>query len=71
MPVPRHRDVSDMPGPRRAPTTLEGIAAACAASEVAASIGVIRIAPRGVRRFRSIEEADAHRSRWESGQPVD
>lgn len=71
MPVTRHRDVSDMPGPRRAATALEGIAAACAMSEVAASIGVIRSAPRGVRRFRSVEEADAHRSCWESGQPVD
>ena len=71
MPVERYRNVSDMPGPRRAASALEGIAAACAASELAASIGVRRIAPRGVRRFRSVEEADAHRSRWESGQPVD
>ena len=71
MPVERYRDVSDMPGPRRAASAHEGIAAACAASEVAASIGVRRIAPRGVRRFRSVEEADAHRSAWESGQPVD
>jgi hypothetical protein len=73
MPVTRYRDVSDMPGPHRAATALEGIAAACAASELAASIGVTRTAPRGVRRFRSVEDADAdaHRSRWESGTPVD
>ena len=70
MPVTRHRDVSDMPGPRRAASALEGIAAACAASELAVSIGVRRVAPRGVRRFRSVEEADAHRSAGESGQPT-
>lgn len=70
MPVKRYRDVGEMPRPGRASSALEGIAAACAASELAASIGVRRVAPRGVRRFRSIEEADAHRSAWESGQPT-
>jgi hypothetical protein len=26
---------------------------------------VTRIGPRGVRRFRSVEEADAQRERWD------
>jgi hypothetical protein len=43
---------------------LKGLAAACAASELTASFGVARIGPRGVRRFRSVEEADAQREQW-------
>ena len=66
MPVTRHRDVEDMPGPSRASSALEGLAAACAASSLPRAFGHDRRAPRGVRRFRSIEEADAHRQGWES-----
>ena len=50
---------------------LEGLAAACAASSYSRysrAFGHTRRAPRGVRRFRSIEEADAHRRDWESAQ---
>ena len=64
MPVTRHRDVADMPPPKRAASALEGFAAACASSELTAAIGVTRIGPRGVRRFRSVEDADAQRERW-------
>jgi len=67
VPVRRYRDVADMPEPRRFESALEGLAAACAASEVARAFGTTRIAPRGVYRFRSVEEADAYRQRWESG----
>lgn len=67
MPVRRYRDVADMPEPRRFETALEGLAAACAASELSRAIGTTRSAPRGVYKFRSIEEADAFRQRWESG----
>ena len=67
MPVRRYRDVADMPEPRRAASALEGLAAACAASELSRAFGTMRRAPRGVRRFRSVEDADAHRQRWESG----
>jgi hypothetical protein len=64
MPVTRHRDVADMPPPKRAESALEGLAAACASSELTAAIGVTRVGPRGVRRFRSVEEADAQREQW-------
>ena len=66
MPVTRHRDIAEIPEPSRAASALEGLAAACAASSISRAFGHERRAPRGVRRFRSIEEADAHRQRWES-----
>ena len=67
MPVTRYRDVADMPGPDRAATALDGLAAACAASALSEAFGMARRSPRGVRRFRSVEEADADRERRESG----
>jgi hypothetical protein len=67
VPVRRYRDVADMPGPRRLASALDGLAAACAASSLSQAFGVLRQAPRGVRRFRSVEEADAYRQRWEAG----
>jgi hypothetical protein len=66
MPVRRYHDVSEMPEPRPFASALEGLAAACAASEFSRAFGTTRSAPRGVRRFRSVEEADAFRQRWES-----
>jgi hypothetical protein len=66
MPVSRYRNVEDIPEPTRASSALEGLAAACAASTLSQAFGHTRRAPRGVRRFRSIEDADAHRRRWES-----
>jgi hypothetical protein len=71
VPVHRYRDVAEMPGPRRSASPLEGLAAACAASSLSQAFGTLRQAPRGVRRFRSVEEADAHRQRWESGEAGD
>lgn len=70
MPVTRHRDVADIPEPARAASVLEGLAAACSASSLSRAFGHTQRAPRGVRRFRSIEDADAHRQRWEAA-PVD
>lgn len=66
MPVTRHRDVSEIPEPARAASALAGLAAACAASRYSSAFGTARRAPRGVRRFRSIEDADAHRREWET-----
>lgn len=66
MPVTRYRDVADMPGPRRSRSPLEGLAAACAASTLSSAFGAARIRPRGVRRFTSVEAADAARARWEA-----
>ena len=71
MPVRRYRHVAEMPGPRRSASALEGLAAACATSSLSRAFGTLRQAPRGVRRFRSVEEADAHRQRWESGAAGD
>lgn len=75
MPVRRYRDVAEMPEPHRFGSALEGLAAACTASALSRAFATTRIAPRGVRRFRSVEEADAFRQRWESasgdGEPGD
>jgi hypothetical protein len=68
MPVTRYRDIAEVPEPPRAASALEGLAAACGASSQSRAFGHTRRAPRGVRRFRSIEDADAHRQRWESAQ---
>lgn len=70
MPVTRYHDVSELPDPPRTRSPLEGLAAACAASTLSSAFGHARRAPRGVLRFRTIEEADAHRRQWEDG-PVD
>ncbi|HVL98014.1 MAG TPA: hypothetical protein VM324_01835 [Egibacteraceae bacterium] len=67
MPVHKFRGVEDLPPPRPAGSALRGLAAACELSELTAGIGRSPRAPRGVRRFRSIEEADAHRRTWERG----
>lgn len=67
MPVTRYRDVADLPEPRRAGSALEGLAGACAASVLSQAFGAAPVAPRGVRRFRSVEEADAHRQSWPTG----
>lgn len=71
MPVRRYRDVADLPEPRRSASALEGLTAACAASALSRAFGTTRTAPRGVYRFRSVEEADAHRQRWESTGPCE
>jgi len=67
VPVRRYRDVAEMPGPGRSASALAGLTAACAASSLSRAFGTLRQAPRGVYRFRSVAEADAHRQRWESG----
>lgn len=65
MPVRKYRSVEDVPPPPRASTPSDGVAGACATSAIAAALGPSARAPRGVRRFRSIEDADAHRRSWE------
>lgn len=55
-----------MPPPLRAASPLEGLAAACAASDWSRRFGHTSRAPRGVRKFRSVMEADEHRRSWES-----
>jgi len=61
MPVRKFRSVEDLPGPPAARDALAGLAAACALSELSTAFGHRWSAPRGVRRFRCIEEAEAYR----------
>lgn len=61
MPIRRYRDVEDLRAPARAGVAAEGLARACALSQLTAALGPSVAAPRGVRRFRSVEEADADR----------
>lgn len=61
MPVIRYRDVDEMPPAPLAETPAAGIVAACAQSRIAAELGRTAALPRGVRRFRSVEAADADR----------
>lgn len=66
MAVDRYRSVEHMPEPPQAISALEGLAAARASSVMSRAFGHTSRAHRGVRRFRSIEEADRHRQQWES-----
>lgn len=65
MPVHKYRRIEDVPGPTPARDALAGIEAACRLSQLSLELGRRFSAPRGVHRFRSIEEADAHRRSWE------
>ena len=65
MPVRKFRRIEDVPEPPQARNALDGIRSACALSEIGRALGATSSAPRGVRRFRSIEEADTHRMSWE------
>lgn len=65
MSVRKFRRIEDVPAPPQTSTALEGLRAACELSELTAGIGRTARAPRGVRRFRSVEEADEHRRSWE------
>lgn len=66
MGVSRFRSVADMPAyPARAATPLDGLRAACVLSAVSQAFGHHVVAPRGVRRFRSVAEAWEHRRAWE------
>lgn len=65
MGVTKYRSVADMPDPPMAASPLEGVASACALSELSAAFGPVIAMPRGVRKFRSIAEASAYREAWE------
>lgn len=69
MAVRRYRRVEDVPRPAPAPTVIDGLRAACALSELCAGIGRTSRAPRGVLRFRSVQEAHAHRRAREEESP--
>jgi hypothetical protein len=68
MGVRKFRSVADMPGPApRAPLDPENLRISVALMDLACRLSGFRHIP-GVRRFRSIEEADAHRRRWEEDE---
>lgn len=64
----RYRSVEELPEPPPARSPLDGLAAACRLSELSLLFGRGDVAPRGIRRFRSVEEADRHRDAWEVGR---
>ncbi len=67
MSVRKFSSAEDVPAPPPASGVREGLAAACAMSEVSRLFGHRHRAPRGVRKFRSVAEAGRHRANWEAG----
>ena len=65
MAVHKYRRIEDMPKPPPARDALAGIEAACRLSQLSLGLGRRFKPPRGVHRFRTIEDADAHRRSWE------
>lgn len=65
MPVRKFRSVADMPEAAfRDPDDPDNIRLACRLSDLAFRLHPRRF-PRGVHRYRSIEEAHLARARWE------
>ena len=71
MTLRRYRSVDEMPPPPPASSALAGLAAACVMSAASRLFGHEVRAPRGIRRFPSVEEAHEHRLAWESDRPSD
>lgn len=68
MPVRKYRSVADMPGVRPLPPLdPENLRIACELTELAMALHPWRFEP-GVRKFRSLEEANAHCKAWEKRQ---
>lgn len=68
MPVRKYRSVAEMPGARPLrPLDADNLRIACELSELAYGLHPWRFEP-GVRKFRSIEEANRHRQAWEKRQ---
>ena len=68
MPVRRYRHVAEMPAVRPLPPLdPENLRIACDLTELAYGLHPWRFTP-GVRKFRSMEEANLHRASWEREQ---
>ncbi len=68
MPVRKYRSVADMPGVRPLPPLdPENLRIACELTELARALHPWHFEP-GVRKFRSLAEANAHRKAWEKKQ---
>jgi hypothetical protein len=68
MGVRKFRSVADMPGPApRAPLDGDNLRLGVALMDLAQRLSRFRKVP-GVRKFRSVEEVDAHRRAWEEAE---
>jgi hypothetical protein len=68
MGVRKFRSVADMPGPPpRAPLDADNLRLAVALMDLTQRLSRFSYVP-GVRKFRSLEEADAHRRAWEEAE---
>jgi hypothetical protein len=68
MGVRKFRSVADMPGPApRRPLDPENLRVAAQLMDLTHRLTRFRFVP-GVRKFRSVEEMDAHRSAWEAAE---
>lgn len=69
MGVQKFRSVEEMPDhPPRLRTPLEGLQSACELSEVSSRFGAPSRVLRGVRKFRSHDEAIDYRRHLEAGR---
>lgn len=66
MPIRRYRSVEEVPDPPELSSVLESLRSACELGTASAAFGHDVAAPRGVLKFRSVEEADAARTARES-----
>lgn len=68
MGVRKFRSVEDMPPPApRSPLDPDNLREAFALMELARRLSRFSFVP-GVRKFRSVEEAGAHRNAWEAAE---
>jgi len=68
MGVRKFRSVEELPEPVPASSVLRSLTSACSLGSLSAAFGNRNRAPRGVHKFRSIQDADAHRVLWEASR---
>jgi hypothetical protein len=68
MPIRKYRSVTEMPGVRPLrPLDPDNLRIACELTELSFALHPWRFEP-GVRKFRSLAEANRHRQEWEKKQ---
>ena len=68
MPVRKYRSVTDMPGVRPLrPLDPDNLRIACELTELSFALHPWRFEP-GVRKFRSLAEANQHRQEWDENE---
>lgn len=69
MPIRKFHSVAEMPPmPPRPPLDPKNLQLACELTELARRLGPYRPFAPGVKKFRSMEEANRYREEWEKGQ---